>query len=58
MSSKASGKCVLNHERTWSLWDNFSNSVVGANNVQVNDFSCMKYGIGCRLKSEMFEVGY
>jgi hypothetical protein len=44
MSSKASGNCVLNHERIWSLWDNVSNSVVGANNVQVNDLSCP----GCR----------
>jgi hypothetical protein len=40
MSSRASGKCVLNHERIWFLWDNFSNSVIGANNVQVNDLSC------------------
>ena len=39
MSSTVSGKCILNHERTWSLLDNVSNSVVGANNVQVNDLS-------------------
>jgi hypothetical protein len=53
MSSKASGNCILNHERIWSLSDNVSNSVVGANNVQVNDLSCITQGAGWRQHSDV-----